>query len=60
MLSPAFTDYHKLVNYITYDVTDALQVGKNAIGVFLGNGWYSAKVLDYAQNWSDSRNCYYS
>lgn len=53
VLSPAFTDYHKLVNYITYDVTDALQVGKNAIGVFLGNGWYSAKVLDYAQNWSD-------
>lgn len=53
VLSPAFTDYHKLVNYITYDVTDALQVGENAIGVFLGNGWYSAKVLDYAQNWSD-------
>ena len=53
VLSPAFTDYHKLVNYMTYDVTNVIKVGRNAIGVFLGNGWYSAKVLDYAQNWSD-------
>jgi peptidoglycan/xylan/chitin deacetylase (PgdA/CDA1 family) len=30
--------------YVTYDVTDALQVGSNIIGVMLGNGWYSADV----------------
>ena len=29
------------------------QAGRNAIGLFLGNGWYSAKVLDYSENWSD-------
>jgi hypothetical protein len=53
VLSPAFTEYHKLINYMTYDVTDAIRDGRNAIGVLLGNGWYSAKVLDFAQNWSD-------
>tara|TARA_B110000037_G_scaffold222822_1_gene299785 strand:- start:10108 stop:13512 length:3405 start_codon:yes stop_codon:yes gene_type:complete len=54
VLSPAFTDYNKLIKYITYDVTEELKQGNNAIGVFLGNGWYSAKVLDYSQNnWSD-------
>ena len=53
VLSPAFTDYHKLVSYVTHDITNQLKLGSNAIGVFLGNGWYSAKVLDYSQNWSD-------
>lgn len=53
VLSPAFTDYNQLVKYMTYDVTDRLKQGRNAIGIFLGNGWYSAKVLDYANNWSD-------
>lgn len=31
------------VLYVTYDVTDQLQSGENAIGVMLGNGWYSAE-----------------
>lgn len=53
VLSPAFTDYHKLVSYVTHDITNLLKSGSNAIGIFLGNGWYSAKVLDYSQNWSD-------
>jgi alpha-L-rhamnosidase len=30
--------------YSTYDVTDALRRGDNAIGVVLGHGWYSAEV----------------
>jgi alpha-L-rhamnosidase len=29
------------VLYVTYDVTDYLKNGRNAIGVILGNGWYS-------------------
>jgi alpha-L-rhamnosidase len=52
-LSPAFTDYSKLVKYMTYDITERLEKGRNCLGAFLGNGWYSAKVLDYANNWSD-------
>jgi alpha-L-rhamnosidase len=31
------------VLYVTYDVTDQLQSGGNAVGVMLGNGWYSAE-----------------
>ena len=27
--------------YVTYDVTENLQQGKNTIGVLLGNGWYN-------------------
>jgi len=40
VLDPATTDYHKRTLYVTYDVTDRLQQGPNAVGVMLGNGWY--------------------
>jgi len=42
VLDPATTDYTKRVLYVTYDVTDYLRIGRNAIGVMLGNGWYSS------------------
>jgi alpha-L-rhamnosidase len=41
VLDPAFTLYNKTVDYVTYDVTQQLQSGANAVGVSLGNGWYS-------------------
>ena len=31
------------VLYATYDVTEYLKSGQNAVGVMLGNGWYSAE-----------------
>ena len=40
VLDPATTDYHKRTLYVTYDVTDRLREGPNAVGVMLGNGWY--------------------
>ncbi|MFC1601130.1 family 78 glycoside hydrolase catalytic domain [Candidatus Sumerlaeota bacterium] len=40
VLDPATTDYHKRVLYATYDVTEHLRQGSNAIGIALGNGWY--------------------
>lgn len=40
-LDPAFTDYDKRLLYVTYDVTDLLSKGDNAVGVILGNGWYN-------------------
>lgn len=40
-LDPATTDYHKRVLYVTHDITEQLREGPNAIGVTLGNGWYS-------------------
>jgi len=36
-------DLGSRVLYVTYDVTDHLQTGGNAIGVMLGHGWYSAE-----------------
>lgn len=41
VLDPAVTRYDKRVKYATYDITDRIQQGENAIGVVLGNGWYN-------------------
>ena len=37
-LSPTPTDYNKEVKYNTFDVTELLKKGENAIGIVLGNG----------------------
>lgn len=39
--TPGFTDYHRRVPYQTYDVTGMLQEGANAVGLLLGDGWFS-------------------
>lgn len=41
-LSPDPTQYNKRVFYNTFDVTEALQKGDNAVGVILGNGRFFA------------------
>lgn len=41
---PGWTDYHKRVYFDTYDVTDLLESGENAIGVILGDGWYAGHI----------------
>lgn len=46
VLSPAGSHYEKRVYYVTYDVTDALTSGTNAIGIWLGNGRYYAPRID--------------
>ncbi|MEH1168718.1 family 78 glycoside hydrolase catalytic domain [Micromonospora sp. CPCC 205539] len=43
-LAPGWTDYHKRVQYQTYDVTRQLQAGDNAIGALLGDGWYAGSI----------------
>jgi alpha-L-rhamnosidase len=43
-LTPGWTSYNKRLQYQTFDVTDLLNEGKNAIGVTLGNGWYRGKL----------------
>lgn len=39
-LDPGWTDYSKLIQYVTFDVTDYLIQGDNAMGAEVGNGWY--------------------
>jgi alpha-L-rhamnosidase len=40
-LAPGWTDYHRRIQVQTYDVTDQIQEGENALGLLLGEGWYS-------------------
>ena len=42
--TPGWTDYHKRIYYRSYDVTDLMQQGDNAIGAILSNGWYAGYV----------------
>jgi len=41
VFTPGWTHYHKRLQYQTYDVTDLLREGANAVGATLGNGWWS-------------------
>ena len=46
VLSPGLTDYDKHVIYETFDVTNQIASGKNAIGLMLGNGRFFTPRLD--------------
>ncbi len=39
-LDPGWTNYSKHALYVTFDITDKLKRGSNAIGIILGNGFY--------------------
>jgi alpha-L-rhamnosidase len=41
---PGWTDYHSRLYFDTYDVTELLTEGENAIGVILGDGWYAGHI----------------
>ncbi len=40
-LDPMYTRFDRRTLYVTYDVTNSLSEGENAVGVILGNGWYN-------------------
>ncbi len=42
--APGWTDYTKRIPYQTYDVTDLLQAGENAVGAMVGDGWYCGYI----------------
>ncbi|ALJ01746.1 family 78 glycoside hydrolase catalytic domain [Rufibacter tibetensis] len=39
-LAPGWTDYDEHALYVSYDITNQVNKGKNALGVMLGNGFY--------------------
>jgi alpha-L-rhamnosidase len=45
VLDPGWTTYSKRVLYSTYDVTEQVKRGANALGVMLGNGWFNPLPL---------------
>lgn len=51
-LAPGWTDFPKRIQHQTYDVTELVKKGTNAIGAALGDGWHRGKV---GLNW---RNVY--
>jgi alpha-L-rhamnosidase len=42
--TPGWTDYDKRIQYQTYDITDLLVPGANALGAVLADGWYCGNV----------------
>ncbi len=45
VLAPGWTSYARRVLYNTYDVTDQIVRGRNALGVMLGDGWFNPLPL---------------
>ncbi|MGB2351427.1 MAG: family 78 glycoside hydrolase catalytic domain [Akkermansiaceae bacterium] len=50
VFTPGWTDYRKRIYYRTYDVTDLLAQGPNAIGAILGDGWLRGNISCVGQN----------
>lgn len=48
-----FTSYAKRLDSVTYDVTDRLHEGANALEALLGYGWYAGRF-----GWKNQRNLY--
>jgi hypothetical protein len=46
-LAPGWTNYQKRIFYNTFDITDLLKSGKNAVGVLVGNGFYNVNRERY-------------
>lgn len=53
LFTPGWTSYNKRLQYQTYDITQNLKIGKNVLGVILGDGWYRGFL-----GWNDKRNNY--
>jgi len=43
-LTPGWTEFGSRVQYQTYDVTDLLKQGANALGMTLGSGWWHGRI----------------
>jgi len=44
VLAPGYESYDKRLSFQSYDVTDLLTSGRNALGVILGDGWYAGRI----------------
>ncbi len=56
VLTPSRTDFRKRILYDTYDVTNELKKGINALGIMLGNGWFNGqkKYWGWQMQWYGS------
>jgi len=49
--NPGQTQYNKSHFYQTYDVTDLIQMGENALGAMMSEGWWSG-LLSFGSVWN--------
>lgn len=47
VMTPGWTPYAKRIESLTYDITDKIVQGENAIAASLAGGWYSGRVSDF-------------
>ncbi|MFI0967745.1 glycoside hydrolase family 78 protein [Streptomyces sp. NPDC021080] len=52
-LTPGWTSYHHRLRYQTYDVTEQVRAGENAIGVQVADGWWRGRV-GFVPGWRDT------
>ncbi|OCT46894.1 hypothetical protein CLCR_02533 [Cladophialophora carrionii] len=46
VLDPGWTDYHRTVQFVGYDVTSSWDAGENVVGAHVGNGFYAGDQGD--------------
>lgn len=51
VFSPGWTSYEHELPYQTFDVTNHLKEGENALGVYVGEGWYCGRL-----GWTGARH----
>jgi len=44
VLAPGWTSYDHRLRYQTFDVTNILREGRNAVGAVLGDGWFRGRI----------------
>lgn len=49
-LAPGWTDYNTRIQYQTYDVTDQIADGDNALGAEIADGWYAGRVAMFGDS----------
>ncbi|MCV9387400.1 glycoside hydrolase family 78 protein [Reichenbachiella ulvae] len=50
--NPGLTQYNKTHMYQTYDVTEMVSDGANALGAMLAEGWWSGNITYRGYNWN--------
>lgn len=55
VLAPGWTEYNGRILFQTYDVTDIIKQGGNAVGSMVGAGWYKGDLASWS---GENRNIY--